>query len=202
MTFVVGLTGGIGSGKSVVADMFAGFGITIVDADQVAREVVQPGSAALESIAEHFGKEIIKEDGTLDRPALRQLVFSDEENRHWLENLLHPLIRTEIATRLEQSDSPYSLLVSPLLLETGQNRLADRVAVIDVPEELQLERAMQRDNNEEGQIRAIMKSQASRENRLKQADDVIDNSGTRAELEPVIASLHQTWLQLATRKEQ
>jgi dephospho-CoA kinase len=201
MAFVVGLTGGIGSGKSVVADLFAGLGITVVDADLVAREVVQPGSTALKAIAEHFGDVVIKADGTLDRPVLRQLVFRDEENRRWLEELLHPLIRTEIETRLAQSRSPYSLLVSPLLFETGQNRLTNRVVVVDVPEEIQLERAMRRDNNDEEQIRAIMKSQASRDNRLKRADDVIDNSGTLAELEPVIASLHQTWLELATGKE-
>lgn len=191
MAFTVGVTGGIGSGKSALTDRLEAFGITVVDADQVARVVVEPGTSALTAIAEHFGSQILLPDGNLDRAALRQRVFADEAERLWLEALLHPLIRRELRARLEAAVSPYVVLSSPLLLETNQNELVDLVVVVDVPEALQLERAMARDGNSEAQIRRIMQAQMQRDQRLSKADFVIDNSATLAELEARAATLHR-----------
>lgn len=191
MAFTVGVTGGIGSGKSALTDRLEAFGITVVDADQVARVVVEPGTSALTAIAEHFGSQILLPDGNLDRAALRQRVFADEADRLWLEALLHPLIRRELRARLEAAVSPYVVLSSPLLLETNQNELVDLVVVVDVPEALQLERAMARDGNSEAQIRRIMQAQMQRDQRLSKADFVIDNSATLAELEARAATLHR-----------
>ncbi|HNL31681.1 MAG TPA: dephospho-CoA kinase, partial [Pseudomonadales bacterium] len=157
--FVIGLTGGIGSGKSAVSDRFAQHGITIVDADVASRVVVEPGRPALTRIAEHFGAELITSSGTLDRALLRSKVFSSEQERKWLEALLHPLIAEEIQSGLANSRSPYTVLVSPLLLETTQHSYVDRILVVDVPVELQLRRTMARDNNSESQVRAIIAAQ-------------------------------------------
>lgn len=192
---IIGLTGGIGSGKSAVSDCFEKLGVTVVDADVVAREVVEPGTVALKSIADHFGDDILTAEGALDRAALRTLIFSDENQRKWLEALLHPLIRKEIIAQLNQSDSPYSILSSPLLLETDQQTLVDRVLVVDVPVELQLERTVQRDNNSTNQVKSIISAQSTRTYKQQKADDIILNIGTIEELQKDVFALHQRYLQ-------
>ena len=169
--WILGLTGGIGSGKSAVAQHFIDLGIHLVDADHAARWVVEPGRPALAKIAERFGPQVLQADGSLDRTALRQLVFQDEAQRRWLEGLLHPLIFQEIAQYLARAESPYAILVSPLLVESGQHRITQRVLVVDAPEQLQLQRSMARDNSSEEQIRAILKAQTSREERLRHAHE-------------------------------
>jgi dephospho-CoA kinase len=196
--FVVGLTGGIGSGKSVVGRLFADLGITVVDADQAARAVVEPGTPALKHIATHFGEGILTSGGELDRAALRQRIFSDATAKQWLENLLHPLINEWLQQQLQNANSPYAILESPLLLEIGQSDRVDRVLVVDVPEAVQLERAMARDNNDESQIKAIIASQIPRHERLARADDVIDNRGSLDDLKSQVAQLHETYLRLVT----
>ena len=192
---IIGLTGGIGSGKSAVSDCFEKLGVTVVDADVVAREVVEPGTVALKSIADHFGDDILTAEGALDRAALRTLIFSDENQRKWLEALLHPLIRKEIIAQLNQSDSLYSILSSPLLLETDQQTLVDRVLVVDVPVELQLERTVQRDNNSVDQVKSIISAQSTRTYKQQKADDIILNIGTIEELQKDVFALHQRYLQ-------
>ena len=194
MAFIVGVTGGIGSGKSAVTERFARLGIAVVDADLAARVIVEPGRPALEAIAEHFGRSILKGDGTLDRAALRQRVFADESERQWLEQLTHPLIGQEILDQMAASRSPYTILSSPLLLETSQKDLADCVVVVDVPETVQVQRTMQRDANDEDQVRRIMAAQMPRDDRLQQADIVIDNSRSLAQLDEVVAELHKEFL--------
>jgi dephospho-CoA kinase len=199
MAFIVGVTGGIGSGKSAVTARFESLGITVVDADLAARVVVEPGKPALKAIAGHFGAELILADGTLDRATLRRRVFADESERRWLEQLTHPLIGEEIMAQLEASTSPYTILSSPLLLETRQKDLADCIVVVDVPETLQLQRTMQRDNNDEAQVRRIMAAQMGRAERLQGADIVIDNSRTLEELDELIEELHKEFLLRAER---
>jgi dephospho-CoA kinase len=197
MTLVVGITGGIGSGKSAATRRFEEHGITVVDADVVARIVVEPGKPALTAIAEHFGIEILQHDGTLDRAALRQRVFSNDSERHWLEQLTHPLIGQEINAQISASTSPYTLLSSPLLLDTSQKALTDCVVVVDTPEELQLQRTVARDSNDEAQVRRIMAAQMGRDERLQMADIVIDNSGTLEDLHLQVDELHKEFLQRA-----
>ena len=199
--FKLGLTGGIGSGKSVASDYFAKLGIKIVDTDIVARQVVEPGTIALDEITAHFGTDIIQADGTLNRTALRAQVFADKKEREWLESLLHPLIRKTTLQELESADSAYVILVSPLLIESGRHQLADRILVIDSPESLQLSRAQLRDNNDEHQIKAIMKTQYSRAERLAQADDVVVNDADIPPLQRQLDLLHAQYLVLATAKE-
>jgi dephospho-CoA kinase len=194
MTLVVGVTGGIGSGKSAVTRRLEQHGITVVDADVVARIVVEPGTPALAQIAEHFGAEILQADGTLDRAALRARVFRDESERRWLERLTHPLIGQEIIDQISASRSPYTVLSSPLLLDTSQKELAECVVVVDVPEETQIARTAQRDNNDEAQVKRIMAAQLSREARLAMADIVLDNSGSLADLELQVDELHKEFL--------
>lgn len=195
----IGLTGGIGSGKTTVADKFAALGIDLVDADQLSREVVTPGSSALEEIAKHFGDTVLTPQGELDRKALRKIVFHSPEQREWLEQLLHPAIGDLIKTRLTACKSEYCILVSPLLLETGQHELTDRILVVDVPEHIQLQRAMQRDGSDETTIRGIIDAQMSRRSRLDPADDIIDNSQPLENLEERIFELHNRYLQLARK---
>ncbi|WP_193161312.1 dephospho-CoA kinase [Microbulbifer hainanensis] len=194
----IGLTGGIGSGKSAAADAFRALGINVVDADWAARVVVQPGQPALADIAAHFGAEILLENGALDRAKLRGLVFESAGERTWLEALLHPLIREEIVRALAASTSPYAILESPLLIESGQYRLVDRICVVDVPENLQVERASNRDQSDPEGIRKIIAAQIPREERLAKADDILDNSGDLAALQAQIEPLHQRYLKLAT----
>jgi dephospho-CoA kinase len=196
---VVGLTGGIGSGKSAVSERFAALGIKIVDADIASRVVVEPGQPALAKIAEHFGTHLITADGALDRAALRQKVFADAAERRWLENLLHPLINAYIDQELANAESAYAILAHPLLVETGRTRICNRVLVVDVPESLQLERTMARDNNSEEQVKNIMAAQASREKRLAAADDVIVNDQDLAHLDKEVARLHSQYLEEAQK---
>ena len=191
---VVGVTGGIGSGKSAVTGRFEALGITVVDADLASRVIVQPGRPALAAIAEHFGDDILLDDGNLDRAELRARVFRDPEERRWLEQLTHPLIGQEILDQLAAASSPYVILSSPLLLETSQAGLTHRVLVVDVPEEIQLQRTMARDDNDEQQVRAIMAAQMQRQERLARADHVIDNSGPLQALDARVAELHQLFL--------
>jgi len=194
----VGITGGIGSGKSAVANRFEKLGIKVVDADVASRAVVLPGSDALAAIAEHFGHDVLLNDGSLDRAALRQRIFAEPEERLWLEALLHPLIDRYIKQELASAgSSPYVILVSPLLIESGQRRYVDRILVVDVPEALQLERVVQRDANSRDQVKAIMAAQASREARLKAADDVILNDDGFSKLDAEVARLHTAYLTMA-----
>lgn len=194
--WILGLTGGIGSGKSAVAQHFIDLGIHLVDADHAARWVVEPGRPALTKIAERFGEHVLQADGSLDRAVLRQLVFQDEQQRRWLEGLLHPLIFQEINQALARAESPYAVLVSPLLVESGQHSMTQRVLVVDAPEHLQLQRSMARDNSPEEQIRAILKAQASREERLRHADDVLTNDRDLTWLKSEVERLHNFYLTL------
>lgn len=194
MSLVVGVTGGIGSGKSAVTARFEQLGIAVVDADVAARVIVEPGGTALTAIVDHFGHDILMADGGLDRAALRLRVFAEADERLWLEQLTHPLIGEEIRRQLAAASSPYSILSSPLLLETQQRELVDCVVVVDVPEEMQLQRAAMRDANSEEQIRRIMAAQMQREQRLELADIVIDNSRPLAELDGVANELHKEFL--------
>lgn len=186
----VGVTGGIGSGKSALTDRLAFHGAVIVDADIVAREVVAPGTSALREIAEHFGPDIIDSDGALKRAQLRQIVFKNPAERRWLEALTHPLIGRSIKEQLAAANAPYAVLSSPLLLEGSQHRLVEYTVVVDVPEAVQIRRTMARDNNTETLVRAIMEAQLQRAERLRRADTVIDNSGSLAELKQKADALH------------
>jgi len=197
MTLVIGLTGGIGSGKSAASAQFAELGITVVDADVVARQVVEPGSQALKQIGAHFGSSVITGDGALDRRALRTRVFSEPKEKQWLENLLHPLIRDEIRRQLAASASAYTLLVSPLLLETGQHEMSDRILVVDVPEALQLSRTALRDSTSESEVAAIMAAQMKRDERLSRADDIIVNDSNLEHLHSEVLRLHEKYSELA-----
>ena len=190
---IVGLTGGIGSGKSTVARAFGSLGIGWVDADDVAREVVMPGEPALAAIREHFGNDVLHADGTLNRAALRSIVFDNPTERKWLESVTHPRVRERILVLLErlQRQSPYVLLVSPLLFESGQDKLVDRTVVVDVPVELQLSRTRARDDVSEAQVHAILAAQLPREERLTKANDVIDNSGDHASMMQQVTQLDQ-----------
>ncbi|MBY5992134.1 dephospho-CoA kinase [Ferrimonas balearica] len=198
--FIVGLTGGIGSGKSKVSDQFEQLGITVVDADVIAREVVAPGSEGLKTIAAHFGPEVLTEQGELDRAALRARVFDNENERQWLNGLTHPLIRQRMLSQCEAATSPYALMVVPLMVENGLNQLVHRLAVVDVPESVQQNRTAQRDGTDEAEVAKIMARQASREERLAEADDVIDNSGSVAQLQQQVQTLHHTYLELARKQ--
>jgi len=196
--YIVGLTGGIGSGKTAASDYFAlSYDIEIVDADIVAREVVMQGQPALQAIADHFGQHILLEDGSLNRAALRAIVFADPQQRKILESITHPAIRAMIQHKLSISRSPYTLLVSPLLFESGQYQFAHRNLVIDVSEELQWQRASARDNVSSEQIKQIMAAQLSREARLSRADDIAINNGDLAYLHLQLDELHQKYLQLS-----
>jgi dephospho-CoA kinase len=194
--WILGLTGGIGSGKSAAAQHFIDLGVHLVDADNAARWVVEPGRPALAKIVEHFGAQVLLASGELDRSALRGLIFQDPEQRRWLETLLHPLIRQEIISDLARAESPYAILVSPLLVESGQYKMTQRVLVIDAPEQLQILRTMQRDSTSEEQVQAILKAQASREQRLSHADDVLINDRDPAWLKREVERLHHFYLTL------
>ncbi|WP_458525820.1 dephospho-CoA kinase [Onishia taeanensis] len=192
MSLTIGVTGGIGSGKSTVARAFAAHGIDWIDADDVAREIVAPGEPALAEITDHFGHGVLTVEGHLDRRALRGIVFADDAERQWLESVTHPRIRERLEAhlaRMAATDAPYHLLVSPLLFESGQHRLVDRCLVIDIPEPLQISRTARRDGVDDAQARAILATQMSRKERLARADDVIDNSGDAAALADQVARL-------------
>lgn len=199
--YVVAITGGIGSGKTTVANQFSALGIEVVDADLIAREVVEPGTPALAAIASHFGPGILDEQGRLDRRALRERIFSDPAAKSWLNALLHPIIRSEMLRQCAAANSPYCLLVVPLLVENRLTELADRVLVIDVDEATQIERTCRRDGVNREQAQAILASQASRSERLAMADDVLDNqSGTTETIRERILALHETYLAFASQQ--
>ncbi|TNH05442.1 dephospho-CoA kinase [Testudinibacter sp. TR-2022] len=206
MAYIIGLTGGIGSGKSTIADLFAELGVPIVDADVVAREVVAPGSPLLVQIAEYFGQQVITAEGVLDRAALRQIVFADKEKTEWLNQLLHPAIRQRMLSQLQQQTALYVLWVVPLLIENKLTEYCDRVLVVDVSEAVQLQRAVRRDNNNIQQIKKIMQAQVGRQQRLAKADDVINNdrilSESKNDLRAQVLQLHQHYLALAGKKHE
>ncbi len=197
--FLVALTGGIGSGKSTVAQLFAERGIVVVDADEIAREVVAPQTTALQQITEQFGAAILNSDGTLNRTALRNIVFAQQDKRRWLNQLLHPLIAELTRQRIAQARSPYVIWAVPLLLENGLQQQADRILVVDLPESRQRQRAAQRDLATATSIEQIMAAQVSRTARLAAADDVIDNSTTPDALNAQVALLHPHYLDLAAQ---
>ncbi len=194
--WILGLTGGIGSGKSAAAEHFIALGVDAVDADHAARWVVEPGRPALAQIVKHFGPQILQADGQLDRAALREEIFRHPPQRQWLEALLHPLIGEEISAHLSRAKSPYAILVSPLLIESGQHHFTQRILLVDVPVELQMARTLARDNATETQVQAILKAQASREQRLLKADDVLCNDRDLAWLHAEVERLHRFYLSL------
>ena len=194
--FIIGLTGGIGSGKSAVSDKFKSLGINVVDADVAARTVVEPGQPALAEIERHFGSNILNQEGVLDRAQLREIMASDSEERVWLESVLHPKIGEQIAKELAESTSPYTIYVAPLLLETNSQKMCSRVLVVDVPKEIQIQRTAERDKVSEIQIEKIVTVQMEREERLEKADDVLVNTGTIKELEQQVMKLHQKYLEM------
>ncbi|WP_299235921.1 dephospho-CoA kinase [uncultured Halomonas sp.] len=199
---IIGLTGGIASGKSTVARAFAALGAPWVDADDIAREVVEPGEPALAEIAERFGARVLNGDGTLNRRALREIVFADERERRWLESATHPRIRERLVehlARIHASGAPYGLLVSPLLFESGQSEMVDRALVIDVPEALQIERTAARDEVDADQARAIVAAQMPRHERLARADDVLDNGGSEAAMRRRVSELDRYYRDLGVR---
>lgn len=202
--FVVGLTGGIGSGKTTVSDWFFDQGINIVDADVIARQIVEKDSPTLQKIAQYFGDWVLTPEGQFDRLAMRKFVFHNSNALVALESITHPAIRAMAKQQLALAKSPYVILSAPLLLEASEAGLANlcnRILVVDVPESLQLTRASQRDGQDINQIKAIMNNQLSRESRLKQADDVISNQGDLTDLYPQLAHLHQTYLALSQTSE-
>jgi dephospho-CoA kinase len=198
--YVVGLTGGIGSGKSVAAQMFRAWGVEVIDADSLAREVVEPGQPALSDIAAYFGSELLTAEGYLDRAALRKIVFSNPEQKSWLENLLHPLIAKLLQRRLNATKSPYAILESPLLLETEQYKLVDRVIVIDVNKEIQIARSVRRDGSDEAVIRSIIASQIDRAKRIQHADDLVSNEEGLEQLREKVEALHSKYLGMVAEK--
>ena len=195
---VIGLTGGIGSGKSAAADLFAGFGADVVDTDLIAHQLTAPGGDAMAAIADAFGAGVVRADGGLDRDAMRALAFDEPGARARLEGILHPLIRAQSERQIAASTAPYLILVVPLLVEAGGYReRVDRICVVDVPEAEQVTRVMARNGFQEARVRAIMAAQASRRQRLAVADDVIDNSGSLTRLREQVEALHQRYMALA-----
>lgn len=195
--YIVALTGGIGSGKSTVANAFAALGVPLVDADVIAREVVQPESPALHAIVQRFGPAMLSADGSLDRAALRARIFSDPAEKAWLNSLLHPLIQRQTEQQLRSARTPYVLWVVPLLIENNLQQRANRVLVVDVDRERQIARTLSRDGVSRAQVENILASQVSRQQRLACADDIIDNSGRPEEITDRVATLHQRYLALA-----
>lgn len=199
MALIIGLTGGIASGKTTVADIFhQQFTIDLIDADIIARQVVEKGSAGLQAIEAHFGAAILTEQGSLDRGQLRERIFSRPEEKQWLNALLHPMIREQMQVEIDNVRSPYALLVVPLLIENQLQSMVDRVLVVDVDTETQLARTMQRDGVSQQQVESILSAQISREERLKHADDIITNNESNRELLPQITQLHQKYLAICS----
>lgn len=193
----IGLTGGIASGKSEVAAAFNKLGVTIIDADAVARQIVEPGQPALERIVTRFGADIVDDDGQLKRRELRHIVFDDASARGDLEQITHPYIRTALAKQRDQADSEYSILVVPLLVKSGMVDLVDRVLLIDAPEHVQRERLTARDDIDDTLAGKMIAAQESREERLEHADDVLINTGPRKDIADLAAALHRGYLRLA-----
>ena len=201
--YIVGLTGGIGSGKTTVTNLFAALDVDIVDADVVAREVVAPDSFALNEIQNHFGSSFILPDGNLDRAKLRTQVFKNSEDKDWLNNLLHPLIRKSMLEQLHACQSEYCILVAPLLIENHLDKLVDTVVVVDIDEQAQVERVLKRDSSSEREIRNIIASQVSRQERISAADHIINNQFTDlAKVKQQVESLHQLFLSEAKKSKE
>lgn len=198
---IVGLTGGIGSGKSTVAQHFIDLGIHCIDADQIAREVVQPGEPALDAIRQYFGPSVLSADGSLDRRQLREKIFAAPSARQWLEELLHPLIRQRMLQQCQQASGPYCILMVPLLFENNLQSLVQRTLVVDVDERTQIRRTMQRDKTTEEQVKAIIAAQCPRQQRLMLADDIVTNGDevTPLQRQHAVNTLHQTYLLLAAQ---
>lgn len=198
MALIIGLTGGIASGKTTIANLFQEhFSIDIVDADIIARQVVDIGTPGLSAVIEHFGENILQDDGHLNRGALRERIFADPIEKQWLNATLHPLINQKMTEQLKQVKSPYGLLVVPLLIENQLQSMVDRVLVVDVDEQTQISRTMARDKVNEQQARAILAAQATRAERLATADDVIKNEAKNQQLLPQITELHQKYLAMS-----
>ncbi len=195
-SWILGLTGGIGSGKSALSAMFDELGIQVVDADIVAREVVEPGSTGLEKITEHFGDEILTTDGSLDRAKLRAIIFADESQKQWLNNLLHPLIRESMLAQLQQATSQYVILVAPLLFENGLDQFCDHTLLIDVPVEVQITRTTARDNISVELAKQIIASQMPRADKQQKATDTLDNNRLLSEVKIDVQKLHEKYLTL------
>ena len=193
----IGLTGGIASGKSALATLFSSFGIPVINLDAISRDLVEPGEPALRDIVEHFGDHVLSSDGTLDRRQLRELIYGSPSEREWLEALLHPLIRARQNELINAASSPYVMIEIPLLVEKQLQHSVDKVLLVDTPRALQLERAMKRDNASMDDIERILDIQASREERLAIADDVVVNDGGLAELQDQAEQLHHTYIALA-----
>jgi dephospho-CoA kinase len=198
----IGLTGGIASGKSMIADMFAARGVPVIDTDVISREVVRPGAPALREIEQTFGSDLLIAGGELDRRRMRELIFADEQKRSALEGILHPRIRDEAARQSRSAGGAYQVIVVPLLVESPMQRWMDRILVVDCSEGTQLKRLLERDAGSEEQAQRMIAAQASRQDRLAIADDVIDNDGTRAEAESQVENLHRLYLDLAKTRTQ
>jgi len=194
---IIGLTGGIGSGKSVASDKFKSLGIVVVDADVASRTVVEPGKPALKEIEDHFGSGIITAEGKLDRNNLREIIATDPEERKWLESVTHPKIGEQITKEISESTSVYTLFVAPLLLETNSQEMCSRVVVVDVPKDVQIQRTAKRDKVSSNQVEQMVAAQMKREKRLEKADDVLLNSGTIEDLEKQVEELHKKYIQMA-----
>lgn len=200
-SYIIGLTGGIGSGKTTVSDIFESLGVEVVDADIKAREVVGIGSKALNEIHQRYGDQIIEKSGELNRKALREIIFKDETEKAWLNNLMHPLIRESIVNSLAQAKSEYVILSAPLLFENGLEKLVNSTLVVDVEESVQQERTSKRDGVDKSQVKAIIDSQIDRAKRLSLAHDVIDNSSHDLEtLKEKVKSLHKTYLNKSKKR--
>jgi len=196
MALKIGLTGGIGSGKSAACEIFSELGVPVIDADNIAHSLVKPGMPAFKEIIKMFGNEVISSDGTLDRKIIRNSIFANQIDRKKLEDLLHPHVYREIAVQVETINSKYCIISIPLLLETDASKTVDRILVIDVPRELQLKRALNRDKTNKSDIDAIIDSQISRKDRLSAADDIVDNKGDIDNLRKRIRDLHEFYLSI------
>lgn len=197
LPYVIGLTGGIGCGKTTVSNLFTklftNVGVEVIDADEISKALVQPGCSALKKIKAHFGSQLLTPNGELDRSLLREIIFSDDTEKLWLENLLHPLIRAEITARISTSPAPYLILSAPLLLESEHYNFVNRILVVDIPPALQLQRALHRDGTTQDEIKKIMSAQMSREDRLARADDVIMNDQDVEYLQQQVKKLHDNY---------
>lgn len=194
---VIGLTGGIGAGKSVVANLFADYGVPIIDADVIAREVTHANHPSLNAIRHYFGDDVFLDDQTLDRKKLREVIFSDPIKKDWLEKLLHPIIQEEIRQQINKQQAPYCIVVIPLLIEVKPYDFISRILVVDATEHEQIKRVKERDKIGESQIQSILNAQTSRQARLSQAHDIIINDGNLSDLKPQVEILHQRYLQMS-----
>jgi len=193
---IIALTGGVGSGKSTVSSLFAELGIDIIDTDTIARDIVKPGMPALLEITEHFGSGIVDKEGALKRTQLRKKIFAKPQEKQWLENLLHPLIREQVRQRVAVSESPYCIVVIPLFFETKRYEAINRILVVEASKEMQIQRVMDRDNCSEVEVERIMQSQVSDQTRREGADDIIENNGSIERLREQVLALHERYLNL------